>query len=201
MGVLRDDLLPQGLGAPADEEETVGDAVDDLPQGVDAVDAAVDRIATDDPLYADPGVAPAEGVQRVEPRPEASGEDLGGVAPHDERVPQRGADFERRRGGGPGRGFEPTEPDAQPSDLFGIFGPQPFEFGAAQPEHLCRGGLFAGLRAVEGDFGGQGLLILGETLVFAAVVAQGEDKCGRDEHGVEDKVFFHGFRDFEDPER
>ena len=40
MGIGRDDLLPEGLRAPADEEETARDAVDRLAQGVDAADAA-----------------------------------------------------------------------------------------------------------------------------------------------------------------
>ena len=41
VGIRRDDLLPERLRAPADEEEAAGDAVDDLPQRVAALDAAV----------------------------------------------------------------------------------------------------------------------------------------------------------------
>lgn len=201
MGVRGDDLLPQGLGSPADEEEAPGNAVDDLPECVDAAHAAADRVPGDAPFDADPGVVPAEGFQRVELRAAGRIEYSGSVAAHGNGVFQRGLEAGLRGGSEPGRGFEAAEADAEAADLRGIFGPEAFELRAAQPQDLGRGGLFSGPGAIVGEVCGQGLLILGETLVFAAVVAQGEDKCSRDQHGVEDQVFFHGFRDLGYPER
>lgn len=192
MWVRGDDLLPEGFGSPSYEEEASGDAVNDLPQGVDAADAAVDRIAADAPFDADPGVVPAEGFQRVE-----NGRCR---IPPDDGVAERGMEVGLRRGGDLGRGFETAQADAEAADLGGIFGAQAFELRAAQPQDPGCGGLLAGPGAVMGEIGGEGFLILDETSVFAPEVAECDDECGRDQHGVEDKVFFHDLRDWLTPQ-
>ena len=193
VGVRGEDLLAERLGPPADEEKAPGDAVNDLPERVDAAHAAVDRVPGDAPFDADPGVVPAEGFQRVE-----NGRCR---IPPDDGVAERGMEVGLRRGGDLGRGFETAQADAEAADLGGIFGAQAFELRAAQPQDPGCGGLLAGPGAVMGEIGGEGFLILDETSVFAPEVAECDDECGRDQHGVEDKVFFHGFRDFGDPER
>ena len=98
MGIGRDDLLPEGLRAPADEEETARDAVDRLAQGVDAADAAGGRVAADASFDRNPRVAPAEHPDGV-----AHGERV--VYPDDDGVAQRGADFGVGDGDGLGGGF------------------------------------------------------------------------------------------------
>ena len=98
MGIGRDDLLPEGLRAPADEEETARDAVDRLAQGVDAADAAGGRVAADASFDRNPRVAPAEHPDGV-----AYGERV--VYPDDDGVAQRGADFGVGDGDGLGGGF------------------------------------------------------------------------------------------------
>lgn len=136
MGIGRDDLLPEGLRAPADEEETARDAVDRLAQGVDAADAAGGRVAADASFDRNPRVAPAEHPDGV-----AHGERV--VYPDDDGVAQRGADFGVGDGDGLGGGFEPAEPDAETPDLLGVGRAQRFELPAPQPEGLHRGRLRA----------------------------------------------------------
>ena len=145
--------------------------MNDLAERVDAAHAAADRVPGDVAFDVDPGVLPAEGFQRVEPRAAGRAEHSGGVAAYDDRIPQRGLDTDLCGGGEAGRGFEAAEADAEAPDLRSIFGTEAFELRAAQPQDLSRGGLLAGPGAVVGEVCGQCFLILGEALVFAAVVA------------------------------
>lgn len=162
MGIGRDDLLPEGLRAPADEEETARDAVDRLAQGVDAADAAGGRVAADASFDRNPRVAPAEHPDGV-----AHGERV--VYPDDDGVAQRGADFGVGDGDGLGGGFEPAEPDAETPDLLGVGRAQRFELPAPQPEGLHRGRLRAQPCAVTGDVGRQGRLVFDQPPVLSVL--------------------------------
>lgn len=188
VGVRRDDLLPERLRAPADEEEAAGDAVDHLPQGVDAADAAHGRVASDAPLDGDPRIAPAEQPHRI-----AHGVRVAG--PDDDGVAQRRADFGFGGRHGLCGGLQPADFEPQPADLFGVGRTQGFELPAPQPQDLRRGGLLPGLRAVVRDLGGESGLVLDEAPVFGAVAAVGTYEQRRHGDGVEHEVFFHGFRD------
>ena len=64
--VRRHDLLPYRFGSPADEEEAPRHPVYDLPEGIDALDAACDRVALDQPLDRHPRIAPAKCPHRVD---------------------------------------------------------------------------------------------------------------------------------------
>ena len=60
VGVGRYNLLPQGARAVGYAEKTTRNTMDDLSQGVGAVDVALDAVASDAPTDADPRVAPLE---------------------------------------------------------------------------------------------------------------------------------------------
>ncbi len=143
-------------------------------QGVGARHAAVHRVAGDRALDGDPGVVPAERAHGVADR----------VA-EEHRVAQRGFQCEPGLCRAACRGLGAAQADAEAADALGILGTQPFEFGAAQPEHLCRGRGFAQLRAVGRRLGAEDGLILGEASDFAAAVAGVRDEQRRRAEGVE----------------
>ena len=64
-------------------------------------------------------------------------------------------------------GFEPSEPDAETADAFGVGRPQLFVFGASQAQCLSRGGRFAEAVAVAFDLGGEGRLVWPRRLTSA----------------------------------
>ena len=172
--------------------------MDDLPQRVDALDAAVRRIAPDAALDRHPRIAPAERADGIEthgrgqPPAVADGSE---VAPRD-RVMQRhlhvdfGCRSQRRRG------FDPPQTDAQLPDALGVAGTQTFEFAAAQLQDFGRCGRFARPRAIAFDLRQKGALILFETMCFGAITTQDARQRQRDGQCIEKKEFFHEYDGF-----
>ena len=158
----------------------------DLAQGIDAADAAFDRVAAYRPFDRDPRIAPAEPPQGVpcgDRRPAGN-----------ERVAQRRAEYDGSLRRALRRGFDPAQPDSQLPDAGGVGRAQLLELGAAEAERLHRGGLLAQPCAVAFDFGGEGGLVVGQTPAFPAGVAAGAagaDEQRRRQDGVAEKEFFH----------
>ena len=120
-----------------------------LPERVDALDAARDRVALDQPLDRHPRIAPAKCLHRVDnDRP-------GRGLPDDGCVPELRLqlyDGRRRR---LGRRFYPAEFDAEVADALGICRPEPLQLRDAEIQHHVRRGGLACLCPVYFDVGHQ----------------------------------------------
>ena len=81
-----DDLLANGLRAPAEEEKAARHAVDDLTERIDAFDAAADRIGQEGSLDPTPRIVPAEEADRIPQQKRIA-------STGDDRIVQRSGDF------------------------------------------------------------------------------------------------------------
>lgn len=190
MRVRRHDLLPYRFGSPADEEEAPRHPVYDLPEGIDALDAACDRVALDQPLDRHPRIAPAKCPHRVDnDRP-------GRSFPDDGRVPELRPQLYDGRRRGLGRGFYPAELDAEVADALGICRPEPFQLRDAEIQHHVRRSGLACLCPVDFDIGHQRGLVRLQPTAFAFFRAEPRtlhpQQAARYNQGYEQEAF-HAF--------